>query len=397
MKLDRICKPFDYTTPIQSYWPPSGTPQPPFGPTAIDVMRSCPLRSVFDFSPGYERRVGVAARTGIAMHKTLQSLSEIPILGNDTEIIAMEAKNRFNIELNIQKSQAAEQPRETHLEWDSVRIYRAMEAVIAEAIRTHGTFSNHRITASLTIEYGDQGNIYTINREHIQAPITLPAYEVTVCSKDNLFRGRIDRAEQIPEGTRLVDYKSAYRDDLPDRYIRQMQMYAYLWFETTGEWPVIGQVFYPLKGTFFEIPVTKDTCLQVVAEAVALIHQLEENKRPDEVSTPGDVCKVCDYRPWCRPFWTWQASEKILIKAKEKASIGFEGQVENINLVDNYWRLVISWRGIKVRLVTPKERFSHLVAAKPGQLLRFLDAPLKGVINQPSVQVFDTSEIYLVM
>ena len=134
-------------------------------------------------------------------------------------------------------------------------------------------------------------------------------------------------------------------------------MYAYLWCETTGEWPVEGQLFYPLKRTFYQVPVAEDACLQVVSEAVALIHQLGDYKRPNDMAIPGDTCKVCDYRPWCRPFWAWQASEKILTKAKEKAVIGFEGQLESINLTAHYWRLVIAWKGIKVRLVVPQERF----------------------------------------
>jgi CRISPR/Cas system-associated exonuclease Cas4 (RecB family) len=397
MEDDFIAKPFDYTLSVQSSWPPSGWPKPPFGPTTIEVMRSCPLRSCFDFSPGYERRMGVAARIGTTMHKTISSVSNQPIDGVSSEIIAAEVSRRFNSELELQKAQAAERPREACLLWDPVRVDRALEATIAEAIRIHRNLpTQHEVGSSFSTR-NSQLDLSNKTRDYVQVPIELPAFEVPVQSKDLLFRGRIDRAERIPEGTRLVDYKSAFRDDLPERYTHQIQLYAYLWYETTGEWPKEGQIFYPLKGTFYQVNVTEVICRQVVAEDVELIYKLQENKRHDHIAKPGDTCKVCDYRPWCQSFWIWQNSEKILIKAKEKAAIGFEGLLNSISLSDHYWRLMINWRGITIRLIVPQERFPHLTEAKTGQSLRFLDTPLKGALNQPTVQVFDNSEIFRIL
>ncbi len=301
---------FDYTLSVRYSWPPTGRPEPPYGPTAIEVMRSCPLRSCFDVSPGYERRLGVAARIGTALHKTLQSLSEQPIHERSMEIIAEEAMRRFYAELEAQKAQSAEHLREAPLQWDSIRINRALEAVMAEAIRRYGSLQSHGQVKSGNKNITSQPNLARKSRELAQVPLELPACEVTVQSKDLVFRGRIDRVELISEGIQLVDYKSAYRDDLPERYARQIQLYAYLWYETTGEWPVEGQVFYPMKGTFYQVPIEEDICRQVVAEAVALIHELEENKRAYEIGMPGDICKVCEYRPWCRPFWNWQNFRK---------------------------------------------------------------------------------------
>ncbi len=85
------------------------------------------------------------------------------------------------------------------------------------------------------------------------------------------------------------------------------------------------------------------------------------------------------------------------MKAKEKATLGFEGHIESCGLTEHYWRLLIYWKGIKIRLIVPQERFPHLVNAKTGQTVRVLDASLKGALNQPTVQVYDTTEIFLLV
>src|SRR5687768_7050700 len=59
---------FDYAVRPSKSWPPSGRPEPPFGPGALEILRSCALRGCFDVSPGYERRIGFAARIGTAYH-----------------------------------------------------------------------------------------------------------------------------------------------------------------------------------------------------------------------------------------------------------------------------------------------------------------------------------------
>src|SRR5260370_40521047 len=46
---------FNWSINEDATWPPRGRPLPPFGPTALEVMRSCPLRSCFEGSTGYER------------------------------------------------------------------------------------------------------------------------------------------------------------------------------------------------------------------------------------------------------------------------------------------------------------------------------------------------------
>lgn len=66
---------------------------------------------------------------------------------------------------------------------------------------------------------------------------------------------------------RLIDYKSALRADLPERYERQLQLYALLWHETFGEWPAEAYIVYPFTGATHKVAVDPAICLQVGHEA----------------------------------------------------------------------------------------------------------------------------------
>ncbi len=384
---------YTYTLNEKKSWPPRVRPKPPFGPTAIEVMRSCMLRNCFEVSPGYERRLGSAARIGTALHKTLQSLNQHPIVAETTEQLAAETRRRFQAELREQQTQSASRPREQALVWDQERTNRALEAVIAEAIRTQPLGVSRSSANPRQVKVlASSSKLSSVQVSDWNAPIEV---EVDVQSKNNLFRGRIDRAEKTSNGLRLVDYKSALRDDLPERYARQLQLYAYLWFETRGKWPTEAFVFYPMLGSFHNVSVDEDGCRQVVAEATDLVERIEKKVKPLDLASPGDVCKVCEFRPWCRAFWFWQTKEDNQLRAMDKAAIGFEGQVKTIKLEDHYWHLTMDWHKAQVKLIAPQERFPHLVNVSIGQILRILNSSLKGQLFQPTAHITNQSEIFI--
>ena len=351
------------------------------------------LRNCFEVSPGYERRLGSAGRIGTALHKTLQSLNQHPILAETTEQLAAETRRRFQAELREQQAQSASRPREQALVWDQERTNRAQEAVIAEAIRTQplglSRSSAHRQQAKA------QASSFNHSSVQVSARNAQVEVEVDVQSKNNLFRGRVDRAEKTSSGLRLVDYKSALRDDLPERYARQLQLYAYLWFETRGEWPMEAFVFYPMVGAFHNVSVDETGCRQVVSESTDLVERIEKKVKSADLASPGDVCKVCEFRPWCRAFWFWQSKEDNQLRAMDKAALGFEGQVKTIKLEDHYWHLTMDWHKARVKLIAPQERFPHLANVSIGQILRILDSSLKGQLFQPIANVTNQSEIFI--
>jgi hypothetical protein len=152
-----------------------------------------------------------------------------------------------------------------------------------------------------------------------------------------------------------------------------------------------------MRGSFHVASVEESTCRQVAAESTDLVEKVARKVRPTELASPGDICKICEFRAWCHSFWAWQRSEEKQLRAFDKANIGFEGRVQTIKLESHYWYLTIDWHNALVKLIAPQERFPHLVGVRPGQHLRILDTNLKGQIFQPTAYVTDQSEIFIVV
>jgi len=370
---------FEWTIDEQTTWPPAIRPRPPFGPTGLEVIRSCPLRVCFEASPGYLRRSGFAARVGTAFHATLEALSINPPSGALDDVAEM-ARRLFMDCLAKQEAEATSRPREAGLPREEDRVQRAIEAVMVEAQRLARTSGGR---------FGDSLGAQSLAAD--TATQTAVEVEIPVRSREGLFHGRIDRAEHTVAGTRLVDYKSALRPDLPERYERQLQLYAFLWHDQRGEWPVEAAVVYPLVPFVHPVSIDVNTCREVARDSALQIDRLHATQDFVDLATPGDVCKVCEFRPWCRPFWDWQANASV-----ERAAIGIEGTISDIRRQDTHWVMKINWRDGGVLLSAEHARFPHLERAKPGTRLRVLDVRLHGLRHLPRAQTTDYTEIFLV-
>lgn len=374
---------FDWTIDPQLQWPPSKRPTPPFGPTTVEVLQSCPLRTCFEASPGYERRLGFAARIGTAFHAAMQVLGFRVADAKALADAASLGKQAFIDALTEQEQIALSRPREARLPRDHSRVDRAIEAVIREAQRLWALSASKIGVLEQELHERSRGASHSEN-------------EVSVRSADGLFTGRIDRAERVEGGTRLVDYKSAVRADLPERYERQIQIYAYLWQEARGEWPVEGLVVYPLISQVHAVPVDPERCQRVVLDAAEEIARLYAASATTQLAKPGTVCQVCEFRPWCEPFWAFQEPRSaITSEVLERSRYGFQGQVRSVRSVDSHWFIELTWGNAVVRVVAPDERFPQLRSVETGMYLRVLDASLGGLRHAPQARLADYTEIYV--
>lgn len=386
---------FDWTLTEKSHWPPYGKPEPPFGPTDLEIMRSCALRLCFNASAVYERRTDYSARVGTAFHRTLQSLADHPINVTSPAQIGPEAIRRFRAEMAVQERRKSERIREQTLQPTEERIQRAMQSIVIEAQRVARNAGQQK----QIIRYKHHTNE---NEEH-PAQVLSPLKgddaiwaEVAVQSQDGLLSGRVDYAERLPGGIRLLDYKSALRNDVPERYERQLQIYALLWYETFGEWPVEAFLYYPLTGAMHQIQIQPQVCQQQGGEARKLIENFRESSSIADLATPGSVCTVCDCRPWCQPFWKWQSGHKQPTEALIDAGYGFEGPITRLKLQEQYWRVTVKWRDAEISIVAPQERFPQLLQASVGTHIRVLDMRLQGLRARPRAVISERSEIFIV-
>ncbi len=376
---------FDWRLDETVSWPPKGRPKPPHGPTGLEVLRSCPLRRCFECSRGYERRMSFDGRVGTAFHRALEWLSQERLDPASPDGSAARVRERFVEELQAQEDEAARHPRERGLPQNEMRIHAAAEALVAASHQLRGAAGQRRQSSFERTKPAET--------EPSGASASVEV-EVPVKSRDGLFAGKVDRVEHTPEGTRLLDYKSALRDDLPGRYERQVQLYASMWRDTRGEYPSEATVVYPLLGTSHPVSVIPEACEQVVREYAELVSSIGE--RPAyHLATPGDTCKICEFRPWCKPFWHWQAREKSAPVALERAYLGIEGVIDRIEQVEHHWRLGVRWRNALVRIIAPVERFPQLKNVGAGTRLRVLEAPLRGLRHRPTAAVTEYSEIFV--
>lgn len=387
--------PFDWSLTEKSHWPPYGKPTPPFGPTALDVMRSCTLRLCFEASARYERRTAYAARIGTAFHRTLQSLTEEPLSAKEIDQIGPESLRRFHQELANQEQQRSTRIREQTLQPPEERIQRALTAVITEAQRIAHYAGQQKRMLKHPLASTTQGNV--VHAQSTGENDGIIWAEVPVQSQDGLLSGRVDYAERLPDGSiRLLDYKSALRNDVPERYERQLQLYALLWYETFGEWPVEAYLHYPFTGARHPVHIQPPICQQQGDEARQLVKLFLETASPSQLATPGTACTVCEFRPWCQAFWKWQSGHKLYTEALTDAFYGFEGSIMRLELREHYWRVVVKWREAEIHIVAPQERFSHLKTATVGTHIRALDMRLQGQRYRPKAIVSEKSEIYIV-
>lgn len=387
-----INKTFSYLLKNGEGWPPTVRPKPPLGPSMVEIVRSCPLRSCFDASPGYERRMDYPARVGTAFHRTLQSFYEkgLPI---DREKAVNEARKRFEQELQRQETDARSRPRESALPHDTIRVDRAVESLILEAIR----FMNlGYVPPSPHNVFSDSSQFDVVfDKTSSNAPGSPVEVEVPVRSNDGYFQGRIDRVEHTDEGTVIYDFKSALRDDLPGRYQRQIQLYSLMWRDTRNEWPTAGYVVYPLTGKSYQVAIDPDLCQSITDESAELVDRMQKEPVFSRLALPGDTCTVCEYRPWCNPFWAWQADEKSHLRAIERSSLGFSGLITRLDLNNHRWHINLSWRNATVRLSAPEERLPYLHKAQVGQTALVLDTKMQGAPYTPLAVFTEYSELFI--
>lgn len=350
-------------------------PRTPVGVTVAEIIRSCPLRALFPSSPAVTRRVGTEARIGTALHRTLDRLRKSALSGSPAAAAAV-GQAIFEEELSRQKELSNQSWREKRLPWSQARIDGAIAAVIDEA-RTVAQTSYKPTTTKSGIPPTAPGNVST---------------EIPVTSTSRVIHGVIDRAERDQiTGIKLVDLKSAYRTDLPDRYERQLQLYAAMWYQQFDERPHSGEVFYPLTYQRHVVDLAPTACDMVLQETESLVMKAVNEVGP--MANPGEACRVCDFRPWCRPFWHRQAAA-AQITGSEQLSLGVQTQVREVLQSGNMRKFLLSV-GEGSSVTFQSTEFPHLEAVMPGQTLRILDSKISGLRHAPTLTPTQYTEIFI--
>ncbi|GFP31409.1 hypothetical protein HKBW3S34_02329, partial [Candidatus Hakubella thermalkaliphila] len=296
-------------------WPPRGWVQYPISPSLYELLRTCWLQATFQASASYPRRSSPYARLGTAFPRTLEQLRSFSWTteGLSSRVVRAQAVEIFRAAVEEQKQEAMRNPRERGLPWldDLMQRMEVAIALVADQLAVKSSVGTY--TGS------DLGQW------------SKTAVEETLVSVDGLLQGRPDLlVEDRVSGTIIVDYKTGSLDD-PDRltgYERQCLLYAWLWHERYGTWPVEYRLVNPIKGHEYRAPVKPEVATALAEDARRLARRLAKPPWVGLQASPGPHCSRCPFRPWCEPFWQHVASGTSEVQASTGHSrVSMQGTV----------------------------------------------------------------------
>jgi hypothetical protein len=153
-------------------------------------------------------------------------------------------------------------------------------------------------------------------RAGTSAPAAVSGHELWVESHDGLLAGAIDSVIRTHEGVILRDYKTGLifegQEIKPD-YELQLKLYAALYHESFGEWPVALQI-EPLSGDNVDISFTHDECAALLIKAAGVLTEVNHlvsslqgsttlSQRISSLAQPDPKkCMYCQFRPKCGSY-----------------------------------------------------------------------------------------------
>jgi len=303
------------------------------------------------------------------------------VASDDTKASAERTLSLFRALLVREIEEARTKPRESSLAWPTERIAQVEATVIQAA---HSFWESRRRPQNAS-SARDEG----INRA--------PVVELSIRSKDGSLCGTIDHADRRPEGWRIIDYKTTVDPNAEHvaEHSVQIRLYAYLWKDWTGEWPTTGTIVYLVGGNAHSVSVSPDECT-AVAEEIKRYANFSQDQPPESLANVGTACKMCEFRPWCEPFWTHRAHPEPLGDESPAPSSGIEGYVTEHRQVGDSCLAELSTGSSSVELRYASSRFPHLSRLTTGQRLRILDVRIRGSASRFACIVTDRTEIYRV-
>lgn len=252
-------------------------------PSSFEEMRACRLRyELRHTSRGAARQGPPAARIGQLCHRVVQRLIEENLLPGS------QWPQRFD---RVWAEETLALPTDPG--------YRAPELWPGYALKKVGL---KRALAELNAMLTSNGIPATIQTE------------LVLKSNSGHLRGRLDVLCQVAGRWQVIDLKTGRIDSGIDRglnssYRRQVQLYAYLVAQQTGEWPSEAVVL-PLEGAAVHVGTDPGTCETIAREAQELLNVYNSTlpgTQPDTVS--GDTCPSCPVAARCPAFWAKWKSE----------------------------------------------------------------------------------------
>ena len=181
----------------------------------------------------------------------------------------------------------------------------------------------------------------------------------------------------------VVDFKTGSQNE---DHLKQVEIYAILWWSKTGQLPKRLEVRYPQLVN--SIQVDKNKLAKAEQQLCTKIEEaIDELAKKPAKASQGKQCMFCDVRQFCDEFW----KQNIFISQPENNQARFVDIAVTVNSIPtNYGFEGKTSNDEKVVFVFSKNTsklFNHL---KNGQNLRVLFALVKGneIIIKPRTEIY---------
>lgn len=347
-------------------WLPQSNLAPPVSATAYESLLSCPLQLLYSRDLSFPRRPGPFARIGSAFHRALEQ-SPTFLGATDPPTAIAQLLELFRKELERERAAAETNPREVGLPWPELRVHHAEQALALLV---------HRIWSARSKEGVDR---------------TAAKTEIELTTADGFLTGVLDRVDVTADGAVIVDYKSAEVMDEAhfERFRRQLLLYAFLWFEREGNWPIHGVINLLLAGKEVGVELDPQASRELVAE-IRKAFAAVVDAPAIRLARPGDACNRCDYRPWCRPFWQQVAQ----FDGTDRR--GVEGEIVAVPADPASPVFSLKHQGHTSQLVLDQRRSYFREQLRVGTRVRVIDPMLDGIPPAGRYRLGERSELWIV-
>jgi len=207
---------------------------------------------------------------------------------------------------------------------------RMVELALGKPVDPKGwrRYQLNRISAiKYLVDSSNKLNLETTKTEaHIGAEVKLDA-------KSGRLIGTADLIHETPDGVHIIDYKTSDIYGSPDsqsgerllrpQYRRQMQLYAYMHHERSGEWPIKLTVSKS-DGTASEsIDPDPQEANSLAAEAIDLLDEFNLGVESGSLgaSPSVDSCSLCPFKAACPSFFKavqadWKLGSRTTVRGR---------------------------------------------------------------------------------
>lgn len=254
-------------------------------PSQFYSMKNCSYKSLLAEAMNKNPLLPISANAyyGTVLHKILELISK-GIIQNEVDF-----NNTFQEQIHLMEDKLVE---------DGYSFFVPLQLKVKDFIMKKILLKEHLINAS-------EKRISNVNF------LSEKWYE----SKDKLIGGKIDLIIEAESETEILDFKSGEitQDVLDDdgditsevktEYKEQLKLYAYLYFENTGNFPTRLSLISLAKQKI-SIDFSEEECSKIFEEAKSLLKSTNNCIDRSEFSAnpTEENCKYCLYRPACSFF-----------------------------------------------------------------------------------------------